>query len=232
MRSCRTTSLPNNVTVELGHGASVSLFNAVGTTDVIVDVAGFSVLAADPAGAEFALVAPQLVYDSRPGELPQGGPQGALGPEAVVDVQICGAAGVPADLTAVVLNLTRVQGSMDTLLRAYPTPAGAAEQLPLVSNLNLSAGSINANLAVVKIRAEGKGRLRNELGSIHAILDVADYYSPTAPGRFVPMDPVRFFDTRNGTGTAPLPLTTGQALDLRRAGTRAVPASATAVARP
>ena len=224
--------LPNNVTVKLGAGGAVSLFNAVGTADVIVDVAGFYVPASDPAGAGFASLTPRRVYDSRPAEQPQGGPKGALGPQSTVDIEIAGAAGtgVPVGATAVVVNLTGVLGSKDTLLRAYPTPASANEQLPLVSNLNLSSSTINANLAVVKIGADGKIRLRNELGSIDAILDVAGYYGPSAPGQFVPLDPVRFLDTRTGTGTAPLPLTAGQSLDLRVAGTRAIPAAATAVA--
>jgi hypothetical protein len=71
-------------------------------------------------------------------------------------------------------------------------------------------------------------RLRNGLGSLHLIADLAGYYSPSAPGRFVPVTPTRFLDTRSGTGAAVIPTTAGGFVDLKVAGTRGVPAQATA----
>ena len=225
--------LPNSVTVKLGPGASVSLFNAVGTTDLVVDVAGYYVPAgtAGPTSTGFAALDPRRVYDSRPAESPQGGPKGALGPGEAVDVPIAGAPGtdVPIDATAVVLNITGVFPSSDTLLRAYPTPA-TGNGVPLVSNLNLPPGAISANLAVVKIGHLGQVRLRNDLGSTDAVLDIAGYYSSSAPGQFVPIEPQRFLDTRTGAGSAPVTLGQGQFLDLRVGAYRGIPTSATAVA--
>ena len=71
-------------------------------------------------------------------------------------------------------------------------------------------------------------RLRNSLGSLHLIADLAGYYSPSAPGRFVPVTPTRFLDTRSGVGGAVIPTTAGGFVDLKVAGKRAVPDQATA----
>jgi hypothetical protein len=133
---------------------------------------------------------------------------------------------VPADARAVVLNVTATAVTgVSTDVRVYPA-GGAA--VPLVSNLNLVGGQTAANLVTVAVGAGGKVRLRNSLGSLHLIADLAGYYSPSAPGRFVPVTPTRFLDTRSGVGAAVIPTTAGGFVDLKVAGTRSVPAQATA----
>jgi hypothetical protein len=53
-------TVANAVTVALG-GPGVSIFNAAGSTDVIVDVAGYS---AGPAGSRFVSTPPSRIYDT------------------------------------------------------------------------------------------------------------------------------------------------------------------------
>jgi hypothetical protein len=135
---------------------------------------------------------------------------------------------VPADATAVVLNVTATGATANTDVRVYPTPADAASPPPLVSNLNLRAGETTPNLVTVAVGTGGKVRLANAAGQVNLLADLAGYYSASSAGRYVPVVPQRFLDTRSGTGSAGTPVRAGQWADLKVAGTRGVPAGALA----
>jgi hypothetical protein len=135
---------------------------------------------------------------------------------------------VPADATAVVLNVTATGASANTDIRIYPTPTDAAAQRPLVSNLNLRAGETTPNLVTVAVGAGGKVRLANAAGQVHLLADLAGYYSASSAGRYVPVVPTRFLDTRTGIGSAATAVGAGQYADLKIAGARGVPAGALA----
>jgi hypothetical protein len=173
------------------------------------------------AGQRYTAADPVRVLDTRRGF---GARTGRLGPGQSLDLQLTGTAGVPADATAVVLNLTGVDATADTYLRAYPTPVTTAP-LPSVSNLNLDRGSTRANLVTVAVGNVGRVRLHNSTGSVHVVADLAGWYAPSAGSTFRAVDPVRLLDTRRTASVGPA----GQ-LDLRVAGTGGVPADATAVA--
>ncbi|MEO6205292.1 MAG: hypothetical protein ABIO67_07925, partial [Mycobacteriales bacterium] len=98
-------------------------------------------------GYRYTPVEPVRVLDTIHGI---GSPVRRLGPGAALDVRVTGQAGIPATATAVVLNLTGVGPTTATDLRAYPTPKAGTAQ-PLVSNLNLAAGEIRANLVTVPL---------------------------------------------------------------------------------
>lgn len=219
------TTVPNLVTVPLGAGGAVTLRNNAGSVHLIADLAGWY---APQAGDGFAPVGPGRLLDTRE----SGGP---VGPGGVLDLQVTGAlptgdggtVTVPADASAVVLNVTGTGGTApSTDVRAYPRPVGTA--VPESSNLNLSRGQTAASLVVVAVGEAGQVRLRNNTGQLHLLADVVGYYAPSAAGRFVAAEPVRLLDTRDATGAAPLPLLGGTTLDLRVAGFRGIPAEATA----
>jgi len=90
------------------------------------------------------------------------------------------------------------------------------------------AGRDTANLVTVAVGEGGRVRLLNRTGATHLIADIAGYYSPEAPGRFVPVEPTRFLDTRAGVGGAPIPTTAGGFVQVRVAGARGVPGDAVA----
>lgn len=216
---------PNLVTVEVGDGGAVQIYNDSGRVDLVADVAGYYASASTTGSDGFAPVQARL-YDSRPGMSPDQN-KGPLGPGGVVDLQVAGnvrGSLVPADASAVVLNVTGVQPSTDTLLRAYPTPGSGGIEVPLVSNLNLAAGTTAANLVVVVVGDAGRVRVRNDVGQTDAVVDLAGYYSRSAPGRFFPLSATRFLDTRRGTGAPARPLGPGQHLDLQVGGTGGIPA--------
>ena len=110
---------------------------------------------------------------------------------------------MPADATPVVLNVTATNASANTDVRVYPTPADPSSTArPDVSNLNLRAGQTTPNLEDVAVGSGGKVRLANAAGQVDLIADIAGYYSASSAGRYVPVVPTRFLDTRTGIGSA------------------------------
>ncbi|HXZ99210.1 MAG TPA: G1 family glutamic endopeptidase [Candidatus Binatia bacterium] len=138
-----------------------------------------------------------------------------VGPGAVLDVQVTGVPGpagqqVPSGATAAVLNVTAIQSTAATYLTLYP-PGG---QRPTASNLNVTAGAIQANLVVVALSSGGQVAIYNAQGSINVAVDVEGYFSSATasagPGLFHPIPPQRTCDTRSGSGFACSPLGAGQ----------------------
>jgi hypothetical protein len=149
---------------------------------------------------------------------------GAAGPGGTKDLQVAGVAGVPAEATAVVLNVTVVQPTSSTDVRVYPTPTDGS--VPLVSNLNAPAGLTFANLVTVKVGDGGKVRLRNQAGDAHLVADLSGYYVQGASGAsYTGTTPRRLLDTRNGAGA----LGPGEVRGLAVRGGEAAPEGATAV---
>ncbi|MFD9124501.1 hypothetical protein [Kitasatospora sp. NPDC059571] len=142
--------------------------------------------------------------------------------DATTTVKVAGTAGVPADATAVVVNLTADAPTADGYLTAYPHGTGR----PTVSNLNFPTGRTVANQAVVPVGADGSIDVYNHVGNTRVVVDVFGYYSPGGKGRFTPTVPVRVRDTRSD-GTR-LPLGPGAWAAVPLAGSHGVPANATA----
>jgi hypothetical protein len=163
-----------------------------------------------------ALASPVRAYDSGAGGV------------GTSPVRVTLGATIPADATAVVLNLTGDRPSKATTVTAYP---GNLSTPPTVSALNLTAGSTDADLVTVALPGAAGGTidLHSSTGTVRLIVDLAGYYtaSTTAGGAvYVPAAPFRAYDSRTvDGGGAPL---TGTAQTLSAAALH-VPASATAV---
>lgn len=178
-------------------------------------------------GSRFTAVDPVRVLDTRAGI---GAPKAVVKAGGTIDLKVTGTNGVPANASAVVLNVTGVAPSVTTDVRVYPTPV-TLTPVPLVSNLNLSRGTARANLVTVPIGNDGKVRLRNNSGTVSLLADLSGYYSPAADSTFTPVDPVRILDTRNAVGTpTKTRVPAGGQVDLTVAGAGGVPAGARAVA--
>lgn len=212
------------VTARVGVGGAVTLRNDRGDVDLVVDLTGWYVPAdtAPPTATGFTAVPQTRLYDSRPGHLPEDGPKTRLAAGSPVDLVVTGHDGVPTDAGAVVITVTGVDPDADTALTVVP--AGAAA---VTSTVNLRPHQDVANAAVVPVGDGGAVRLVAAGGAADVVVDVTGYYSASSPGRFVPVAPTRFLDTRNGLGGALAPLTTS--LDLKVTGSRGVPAGAVAV---
>ena len=198
----------NSVTVPVGTGGQVDIWNQAGSTSVIADVTGY--YAADSTGAvgtggQFFPSVPWRAGDTR--EL--GGPIGAGG---YFDVGFdYGTAN--SHIKAVALNITAVDPTSSGFLTAW-SGVGA---VPNASTLNFAAGTIVPNMAVIPTRACDDPswcynapvmRIQNTGGqSVDIVVDVLGFYDDGQLGdglNFVPVTPTRITDTRIGQGLSPL----------------------------
>ncbi|MGV8849367.1 MAG: N-acetylmuramoyl-L-alanine amidase [Propionibacteriaceae bacterium] len=212
-------TVPNLVTVKVGTGGKVSIFNgASGPSHVVVDIAGYYVTGAPTAGGGMVAVTPTRILDTRSGV----GAPSAVAPYADQLLTVTGGV-VPAGATAVLLNITVDIAAAPGWVAGYPAGVSA----PLVSNVNFIPGQISANLALIKIGTGGAVMLRN--GSsvpISLIADVVGYVTGSGTtGGFLPADqPVRILDTRISVGMGG-PVGAYAALNLPVAGRSGVPST-------
>ena len=144
-------TVANMVTVGLS-GGSFDVVNAIGTTDVVVDVFGYYT------GDGFRVETPRRVMDSRAGHC---GSRMRPGEERLVTTGTTGA--------AVALNVTAAGGDGSGYLVVYPSGSGGR---PTASNVNYTAGQNVANMALVGKGADGYVALFNYGASVDVVVDV------------------------------------------------------------
>ena len=190
--------IANLVTVRLGTDGAVDIFTNV-PMDLVVDVAGaYRPTAVSVSAGRLVTLAggAQRVFDSRN----TGGPIGA-GTEQVVSLA---AIGMPADAIAVVLTIIATE-AMPGYWSAYP----AMEARPRSSSLNIdTVGQTRSALAIVRLAPGTQAVSIFAQTGGHLIVDVAGWYSgasatPSTDGLFVPISPVRVFDTRGAHSIPP-----------------------------
>ncbi|HEX5402722.1 MAG TPA: protease pro-enzyme activation domain-containing protein [Pseudonocardiaceae bacterium] len=188
-------TIPNLVTVPVGKDGAVDIFNHLGTVHALADLEGYYT---SGTGSLYDAVTPVRVLDTRSHiGVTTNTPIGA---GKTIKLPIEGRAGVPATgVTAVVLNVTATAPTGDSFLTVFPD----GKALPVVSNLNFTPGQTIPNLVTVAVGADGAVDLFNHVGSVHAIADLAGYYTSTGTGlKFHPSTPHRLVDTRDGTGVS------------------------------
>jgi hypothetical protein len=118
------------------------------------------------------LGAPTRILDSRP-------PPEQVGPYATPwtagltrEVSVAGVGGVPADATAVTLNVTVTGTTSASFLTLWPK--GAVQ--PTASNLNWSAGQTIPNAVTVMVGTGNPISVFNNFGTVHVIADAAGWY--------------------------------------------------------
>ncbi|MFI9383293.1 RCC1 domain-containing protein [Kutzneria sp. NPDC052558] len=146
-----------------------------------------------PAGSGFTPLSPTRVLDTRDGT----GVQKNSANNLMVDLSSV----VPAQATAVVVNLTAVEHGRTTGVLVWPDgqqfPDGHA--LPDTAALVVDAGRTAANLATVPVPASRKLDLYASADT-DLIMDLAGYYAAGAGEYFTAMGPQRMLDTRTTGG--------------------------------
>ncbi|MFE3583973.1 hypothetical protein [Streptomyces vinaceus] len=144
------------------------------------------------ASGTFVPVTPGRLLDTRNGT---GAPAAKVGGGRSANVRIAGRAGAPAQgVTAVVLNVTATNPTMDSHVIAYPH--GNAR--PTASNLNFTAGQTISNQVTVPVGADGTVDLYNNAGATDLIADISGYYVAGDGGqRYTSVSPKRLLDTRD-----------------------------------
>jgi hypothetical protein len=182
-------TVPNRVIVGVGAGGQVTIYNPTGFTDVVADVGGYFTNAAAP-GQLFVPLAPFRLLDTRPSAR-------TLGPSGSLDLPMVLAA-LPADASAVVLNVTATNTTAASFLTVYPF----ADPKPLASDLNWPARKTVPNQVVVKLGA-GTITIFNQFGNTDVVVDIFGYFIP--PPVSVSATPPSV--TANGTSTSALKAT-------------------------
>jgi serine protease len=138
----------------------VQLANRFGATHLVADVVGWI-----PDGAGFTGITPERVLDTR------GGGAGALGPDTTRALSLAGT--VPADATAVALNVTITEPTAATFITAWP----AGVDRPTASSLNAVPGQTRPAMVIVKLGSDQTVNLFNRFGSSHLVADLVGWYA-------------------------------------------------------
>lgn len=140
-------------------------------------------------------------------------------------LQVTGVNGVPADVSAVVLNLTGTNATGNTYLTAYAD----GQPRPAISNLSITKGQTTSNMAIVPV-SNGKIDILNPGAPLDVVAELVGYISPNQGSLFTPATQARIMDTRDGTGGVPIKKIAGGTQDvLQVTGKNGVPDTASAV---
>lgn len=210
--------VPNTAIVGVGANGKITVrLRATGRAHVIIDVSGWISTSSyeEARGARLVPVGPARLLDTRR----TGGTLGALETRSLTvrgatsfDPRISGIVPNRPTVSAVMVNIVAINwqpGSRSTYVSATPTPVPAGRR-PTVSNVNLPAGIVKTNMAIVPIGPDGRIHFFNFAGDVHLAIDVLGYFEadPTesSTGRIVPLDaPFRALDTRaREFGSVPL----------------------------
>ena len=181
--------------VPVGADGAIALsVRLAGTVQLVVDVQSYIAGGDVTEAGTVVPVTPTRLWDTRdPGNA-------AVGAGKTLDVKVTDVAGVPADATAVFVNVTVTEPQASGYLTVFPS----GEAIPATSNLNFVKGLTVPNLALVKVGSGGYISIQNgSPGTAQVIVDIQGYVmagTPTAAGAVVPVSPTRIVDTRIGLG--------------------------------
>lgn len=203
------TTVGNQVTVATSRDGFVDIYSDSGDVDLVVDVMGYFSTGLAPRADRYRPIdsdrraSARLVDTRTRGRLAAGETMTVTtGPDVVPD-------GVsPADVTAVVVNVTAVNPDLGGHFRIFPT--GTA--LPDASSMNFPTAVNTNRLVTVKVDGRNRFEIYNGAGTTDVTVDVVGvYHSSSAEigdGRFFGFgQPVRISDTRTDS---PFPETGGR----------------------
>jgi IPT/TIG domain len=205
-------NLANLVIVQLSAGGGITIFNSVGSVDVIVDVQGYFAAPTGPGmvPGEFHGIAPFRICDTLANTHTAcaGATNNPLPGKTWRRVGLAGTASIPSTgAAAAVFNLTATQETTATFL-AVTSPNGSDQcptGQPAFSNLNVRAAQNLPIRVISQLGPHGDICVYNAVGSANFIIDVNGWFGTgseaTAGALFYSVPPTRICDTRTGSGT-------------------------------
>ena len=184
-------TVANAVISKVGANGAVCIFSSQ-AVHLVADVDGFYV-----SSSGYTSMSPARLLDSRPGEATFDGQSAGLGLReggSVTELVVGGRAGVPADASAVVLNVVATEPVSAGFVTVYP----CGTERPLASTLNYVRGQTVANLAISKLGIGGKVCLFTSQAS-HVIVDVSGFGAASAT--YESSVPARILESRSGQGS-------------------------------
>jgi hypothetical protein len=163
-----------NLVIATSGGAAATLSSDSGASETVGN-GGLSVVNGainiGPPGRSFSTVTPCRVIDTRNPAGPLGGPALAGGPARTFS--IANQCGIPADATAVSVNVSITRPTSEGYVTCYPTGVSP----PLVSTINYRAGQTRANNAILPLGTAGDFDVACAgVGTVDFILDVNGYF--------------------------------------------------------
>lgn len=228
----------NLAVVALSSAGALTVFNSVGSADVVIDVQGYFA-APTGNGGTFHPLSPVRICDTRAKPGTTNCTTGALAGGTWRRVVVSGlppggtGTGIPPNLTAAaaVFNLTAVTPSAATFLAI--SPPNSSDVCPTAhagsSNLNPAKGETEPNRVISNLGLNQDVCVYNSVGSVNFIIDVSGWFGSggesTLGTDFYAVPPTRICDTRAGSGTqcAATP-TSGSVRLIPVAGIKATPA--------
>ena len=217
-------TISNSVIAKVGSNGQISLYNAAGSSALVVDVVGYFTTS-----SALNSIVPARLLDTRAGQQTIDGAfagGGALAGGAKIDLQVSGRAGLPASgVGGVILNVTATQPTAPGYVSAWPQ--GTTQ--PTTANLNFVPNQTIPNLVVSQVGATGQVSLFNANGNVHLVADLLGWFPSSSELTYVA--PARLLDTRpgqqtgDGTFAGGGPIASGGHLDLKILGRSGVPAS-------
>jgi hypothetical protein len=157
-------TVPNRVIVPVGSGGKISVYNAKGTADVIVDVSGYFT-DGTASGTLFIPHVPHRIVDTRGhAKVGQGG---------TLTLAVWNHFGIPSTATAVIVNVTATDTTASSFLTVYPSTSPR----PTASDLNWTAGVTVPNLVAGTLGTTGAISVYNARGTTDVVVDLVGYFS-------------------------------------------------------
>ena len=198
-----STTVTGYQIVPIGRDGKISLYNSSGgTTHVLIDLTGYftsdasltgdqTLHAVSPAYRDFntATATTDTTLTS----------SGVVAAGTTFNVSVTGVDGIPANATAVAINLTTSDESGSGYLEAYPAGATAPAAL---TNLTYQTNNVASMDADVPLGTNGQITVSNQGSSSTDIIgDISGYYTTDTSGlAYHTVNPTRLVDTRSGVG--------------------------------
>jgi hypothetical protein len=182
-------------------GLRRSSWAIIGAAAVLAFGAGGVLIASAATGSPSSFVPtdPVRVLDTREA----ASPIQTLGEGATVTLALTGR--VPAEATAVALNVTAVSGTAQSFLTIWPTGG----PMPQVSSVNWKDGAAYPNAVHVELGTNLSINIRNNVGMVDVVIDLNGYYVPAPATGPVPSAGNWGVINRNTTGSPTADLRNG-----------------------
>lgn len=178
-------TIANLVMVGPGSNGKISIYNNLGNTDFVVDVAGYF-----SSTSTFTSLVPARLLDTR-----SGGPtidgqfsgQGAIASNGTLNLSVLGRGGVPATgVGAVALNIVAVLPPAGGYLVAWGTGTTSGNAPPPTMDINFWASGTVPSLVIAQVGSNGQVSINNNsAGATQVVADVMGWF----PSTTVPFPP-------------------------------------------
>ncbi len=171
-------AVANRVTVPVGTGGQIEVYNHSGTVDVDIDVDGYYTGVGGTGSAFVPITTPVRITDTR-GTTPINGTPIAANTSESFNLATV-ASTIPATATSVAANFTVISGDASGYLSIYPASTTVH---PVSSSINWTANETVPAFTIADTAGTGSVEVYNSAGgTINLLIDVFGYFEPVSNG--------------------------------------------------